>query len=816
MNKLFLYILLSLVLSVQLYAEKSTQGTEFWVSFFGNENSTASPEFELSIFIAAKDDCTGNITNPITGYTQNFSVTAGLIEKVVVDFSDSYISSVGDTLYKANKGLIVTTSDTVSLYLSNYKNNSADASIVLPTNALGGSYKIGAYPGSATSSFLVIATEDNTQIEFNFNGAIKDEINADVYLAGVNYVKTLDKGQTFLATGTNLIGSTVRSVTCNPIAVFAGDYGDSIPDPNYASSLLVEQISPISTWGKKYLLKEVLSLTFPSKAVIISKEDNTTVTIHKEGLPDEVYIVNKNENKEISVSSGGLFIEADKAIAVTQYVAKAGFGGAPYMLNIIPVEQMLTELTFSGYPDPTGAKILQIFTLTNTSGGVDPIYLDGVDISSSFTLFGANNEYSVYEGNLTDAALRISNEDGFLSYGSGVGFAPPNLTFSYSLGSTTNNIENTYSIKGFDGLSNNPSFSTDIINNIYNPWDTITIDRSVQSDYTSVSWILNGNSLFVPEEAGQAQLSLELPACRLQDGENLLGMIVHRVCPDTIWTNLWLRKALFNLISTDASICEGDSIQLNANTNIPPAEYVWYSKDETLTDNSANPFVDPIITTKYYVYAALDTYHTDIDSLIITVRPKTYATITDTICPSDIYNFYGRSLNVPGVYQQLLFNNLGCDSIVTLDLSHYPQEITYLTDSINHGEYILFASDTLTIKGIYKDTVKNVWNCDSILILDLQVIDDIQPPDVFTPNGDGVNDLFTIKNLYKYPNNKLTVFNRWGNKVYEESPYQNNWNGFNHFGGLMSGNELPVGTYFYILNLGDGSKIKKGYVYLNR
>ncbi len=66
---------------------------------------------------------------------------------------------------------------------------------------------------------------------------------------------------------------------------------------------------------------------------------------------------------------------------------------------------------------------------------------------------------------------------------------------------------------------------------------------------------------------------------------------------------------------------------------------------------------------------------------------------------------------------------------------------------------------------------------------------------VMTPNGDGANDMFMIDGLESYPNNKLYVFNRWGNKVYEASNYQNDW-----FGNYQN-KPLPIGTYYYILEI---------------
>lgn len=89
-------------------------------------------------------------------------------------------------------------------------------------------------------------------------------------------------------------------------------------------------------------------------------------------------------------------------------------------------------------------------------------------------------------------------------------------------------------------------------------------------------------------------------------------------------------------------------------------------------------------------------------------------------------------------------------------------------------------------------------------------------PEGFSPNGDGINDLFVIRGILDYPNNTFTIFNRWGNKVFEASPYQNTWDGRSMFGLRVGGDELPVGTYFYVLDLKNGSAIYKGTIYLNR
>ena len=84
-------------------------------------------------------------------------------------------------------------------------------------------------------------------------------------------------------------------------------------------------------------------------------------------------------------------------------------------------------------------------------------------------------------------------------------------------------------------------------------------------------------------------------------------------------------------------------------------------------------------------------------------------------------------------------------------------------------------------------------------------------PEGFTPNGDGQNDFFVIPEAELYPNNKLTVYNRWGGVIFEASGYDNTWNGTNE-----DGQELQDGTYFYTLDLGLGQEALTGFVYISR
>jgi len=89
-------------------------------------------------------------------------------------------------------------------------------------------------------------------------------------------------------------------------------------------------------------------------------------------------------------------------------------------------------------------------------------------------------------------------------------------------------------------------------------------------------------------------------------------------------------------------------------------------------------------------------------------------------------------------------------------------------------------------------------------------------PQAFSPNADGYNDLYVIQGLMEFPNHSLKIYTRWGALVLEAAPYLNDWAGTAVQGTLPLGEELPTGTYYYILDLGNGTAPLTGYIYLNR
>lgn len=90
----------------------------------------------------------------------------------------------------------------------------------------------------------------------------------------------------------------------------------------------------------------------------------------------------------------------------------------------------------------------------------------------------------------------------------------------------------------------------------------------------------------------------------------------------------------------------------------------------------------------------------------------------------------------------------------------------------------------------------NVGPCNNVeAIINIVVGPPVGIPNTFTPNGDGINDLWRIAGISQFPNAQVTVFDRWGQIVFKDIGYAQPWDGTNN------GRKLPTATYYYVIEL---------------
>lgn len=144
------------------------------------------------------------------------------------------------------------------------------------------------------------------------------------------------------------------------------------------------------------------------------------------------------------------------------------------------------------------------------------------------------------------------------------------------------------------------------------------------------------------------------------------------------------------------------------------------------------------------------------------------------------------------------------------DTTLCPQNDCLRLDSLGPGTFSVTVILTRTISpGVTaSDTIEKNY---SITVLDINPQCDIVVYTGVTANKDNVNDYFYIKNIEQYPDNRLTIYNRWGGKLYDVNKYDNVEVRWPEEEDLRT---LTSGTYFYILELGNGTAPIKGWVEL--
>ncbi|MCX6232249.1 MAG: gliding motility-associated C-terminal domain-containing protein [Bacteroidetes bacterium] len=460
-------------------------------------------------------------------------------------------------------------------------------------------------------------------------------------------------------------------------------------------------------------------------------------------------------------------------------------------------------------------------TVVNSSGCIGK---DTININfAQNPIINLGNDTSICQGN-----IKILNAGN------------PGSSYNWSTGQTSQTINvsvsGTYSVK-VTNSSGCISRDTIIINFIPKPFVNLGNDTS----------ICYGNNI---------QLNANNPGCTYfwNNGQitqtvfvNSTGVYSVKVTnsygcffTDTILVNI-LSNPLVNL-GNDTSICQGDSIKLNS--NISGCNYLWNT-------GQTSQMIFVSIAGMYTVNVTDNNGCKSRDTILISFSPNLAVNLgNDTIIcqgnsvvlnagnPGSTYvwnagqNTQNITVSAAGKYW-VNVNNSGCKGNDTILINTVPKPIITLGNDtlICPGDLIVLlpgsgfssylwstgavtASLNVTQPGIYSVIVTD-GPCDaSDEILIDECGSEIWVPNVFTPNGDGINDFFfpICTNIDKI---KMYVYNRWGNQIFEGSGKAIIWDG------KYYGNLCADGVYYYLIEyeskgINKGSKQKHGSVTLLR
>jgi gliding motility-associated-like protein len=235
-------------------------------------------------------------------------------------------------------------------------------------------------------------------------------------------------------------------------------------------------------------------------------------------------------------------------------------------------------------------------------------------------------------------------------------------------------------------------------------------------------------------------------------------------------------------LSTDTIICLGDTISIYPSISFGQSPYTYNWQGNFTTESIS---VHPSDTTTFTVDVKDNCNVTSIAS--ITVYVPRYDTLLVNVLDTTI------CLNTEA---QLAANATGGDGTYTFEWLGNSEilEITQALVSVSPDSsqnFICIVTDGC--REMDSVTVRvEIEKCDLVV------------GNSFSPNGDGKNDYFEVDNILAYPENKLTILNRWGKVIFETSAYKNDWSG---------GDDITSGTYFYIIeNVTDPKKPENNFM----
>jgi gliding motility-associated-like protein len=186
--------------------------------------------------------------------------------------------------------------------------------------------------------------------------------------------------------------------------------------------------------------------------------------------------------------------------------------------------------------------------------------------------------------------------------------------------------------------------------------------------------------------------------------------------------------------------------------------------------------------------------------LSVLVNPSYKRTVDTAICQGKTYFAGGQARTAGGTFSDTLRPVSGCDTVVTTHLTvDSPPEISKDT-SVCPGQSVFAGGALQTTAGTYYDTVRMAGECDTIFITVLRIREDclsFSLPTAFSPNGDGVNDVFKPvgEGILEF---SMQIFDRWGQLVFSSNDPQTGWDG------SIKGKEAPAGTYSWIITYSGG------------
>ena len=394
--KIFLNTFLLLIFAWSAGAQ-TNEGTNFWFGFMEHINPNTNTKV---VMITSKQNTAGVVSIPGLGFNRTFTVAAN--EVAIVEMPDNSEFLGSETI--KDIGINVTSTLPVSVYIHQYNQARSEATVVLPVSSISTEYYIMSYTGVSSSfvgdgysEFLIVAAEDETSISYTLSDASQGGKTS-----GTTENITLNRGDAYQVRGnltaSDLTGSYVSGD--RPFAVFAGASFSAVPRNCSSYDNLLEQMTPIDTWGTRFVSVPTNDGDYDVFRVLAS-EEGTNIDVHSPSGIITPIALGAGESFEYN-SFEATYIESDKPIMVAQYLIGQGctspddLQGDPSMLLLNSVEQIRDTVTlFNSSLQAIESQFINIICRTDD---INIVKFDGALIQSElgfmFTSIGAEAEFS--------------------------------------------------------------------------------------------------------------------------------------------------------------------------------------------------------------------------------------------------------------------------------------------------------------------------------------------------------------------------------------------------------------------------------------
>ncbi len=400
--------------------EITSEGTEFYLCFQRNyKDSRQSRDLKnnlaLELFLTAGSDANAEITIDGLGYKRMVKVPGGTVVQVKIDPNAQV---TGEEILQ-RLAVHIVSDIPVSVYGLNHRFQTTDTYLGLPVSALGFEYRaIGyRYSEGLMSQFAVIATEDETEVTIT-----PTALTSKYRRSGIPYTVRMKAGDVYQVTANpdspnlgDLTGSLIQAN--KKIAVFSGHQCAYVPNPIIGCNFLVEQLPPVSAWGKHYYVG-LLQGRSRHTIRVMAAEPKTKV-FENSAL---VAVLNAGEFYENSAARRHIQITADKPVLVAQYSQGFSNGdsiGDPMMLLISPTQQFMKEYRFA---TPISGEWNHYINVVIPTKSIPTLRLDGRRVdSTTFQTLGLSR-YSIAQLQVKYGTHIIKANDPFGLYSYGFGY----------------------------------------------------------------------------------------------------------------------------------------------------------------------------------------------------------------------------------------------------------------------------------------------------------------------------------------------------------------------------------------------------------